>query len=187
PPAPSLPANPAPRAAPAVPFIVSAPSITLNGPVSASNVTFTTDNYTGNATVSSTNDINFATRSFFRPINLGAATDSGSALDFSAAEINSFLTGSAGVLSIGNASAGQVTIQTSIAPTGTQTLALGSGSGISQVASATITVPKLALAAGNGDISLQEDNTVGTLAALQCCTGRTFTFTEAQGALLTIG
>lgn len=170
----------------AVPLDINAPTITLDGPVSAQHVTLTANSINVNAPVTSTTDINVFTRSFFRPINLGVGSDSPASLDFTAAELNNLVTGATNPLRIGSTSSGALTIQGAIAPTGTSTLVLSSGSAVSQAAGATITVPNLALDVF-GNVNLPEANVVGTLAADLCCSGNTFLFANAPATPLAIG
>src|SRR5262249_31301242 len=70
----------------------------------------------------------------------------------------------AGVLRVGDAGSGNVTIDGAIAPANTTTLSLQSGGSIGQNAGATITIANLALRAGT-TINLNQANHVGTIAS----------------------
>jgi filamentous hemagglutinin family protein len=164
---------------------VNGASITQNAPVNVSgSLTVTTDNVTISSTLTVGGNVTFLQRSFFRPVNLGAAADSGTAIDFSAAELNSIVTPAS--LRIGNFSTGAVTIVNPIAPANVGALALTSGSQITQSARATINVANLKLST-SGSVSLPEANSVGTLAGSASGFGGGFSFANAAGTPLTIG
>jgi len=168
----------------AVQLDVNAPTITLDGTVNAQRVVFGTDTINVNALVTSATDIEIFTQSYLRPVNLGVVSDGPSSLDFTSAELNNLVTGATNPLRIGSTSSGALTVQGPIAPTGTQVLVLASGDSMGQAAGATITIPNLAFDV-YGDVNLPEANVVGTLAASLCCSGNTFTFSNAVP--LTIG
>ena len=166
---------------------VQGTSITQNAAVNVSSpLTVTTDNVTINSTLTVAASVTLQPRSFGRPINLGAAADSGTAIDLSAAELNSVVTP---VLRIGSSSAGPVTIVNSIAPAnaGTFTLTSGFGSNITQSVGATLTHPDVALNAFSGSVIMPEANSVGTLAGSASGFGGQFKFANAAGTPLTIG
>jgi filamentous hemagglutinin family protein len=93
-------------------------------------------------------------------ISLGGAENPG-VLAFSAAELD---TVTAGVLKIGDANSGNLTVDAAIAPANATTLSLQSGGSISQGAGDTINIANLALRAGS-TITLGENNNVDTMAA----------------------
>lgn len=161
-------------------------ALTLNGNLSGGDVTLAADAMTVGGNVSSAANISVETRNFV-PVNLGVTTKSGGSLELTAAELNRFapLAGT-GVLQVGSTGNSQLTIQGPIAPTGTQNLVLSSGTGISQSATASITVPNLGIMS-YGNVQLTEGNAVGTLAAQLYTNGATFDFTNAPGQALTIG
>ena len=159
-------------------------SITQNAPVNITGpLSVTTDNVTINSTLTVGGNVTIQPRSFFRPVNLGALADSGTAIDLSAAELNNILT--PGALRIGNFSTGAVTIVNPIAPANVGALTLTSGSQISQSVGATVTVANLKLNT-SGSVILPQANSVGTLAGSSGFGGQ-FTFANAAGTPLTIG
>ena len=142
--------NPGASLTTAAPLAVNAPAITVGGPVSAKNVTFTTDTIAVNSPVTSVTDINISTRSFFRPVNLGVVADGAASLDFTPGELGNLVNGSSNALRI--STAGALTVQGAISRTGTQALAL-SGNSITQAAGATLNVTNLKLTS-SGSINL---------------------------------
>jgi filamentous hemagglutinin family protein len=93
-------------------------------------------------------------------ISLGGTENSG-VLAFTPAELD---TVTAGVLKIGNANSGDITIDSAIAPANTTVLSLQSGGNISQGGGNTINISSLALRAG-GAITLNQNNNADTVAA----------------------
>lgn len=93
-------------------------------------------------------------------ISLGGLENSG-VLAFTPAELD---TVTAGVLKIGNANSGDITIDSAIAPANTTVLSLQAGGNISQGGGNTINIGSLALRAG-GAITLNQDNNADTVAA----------------------
>ncbi|MBJ7418478.1 MAG: hypothetical protein JHC88_24005, partial [Niveispirillum sp.] len=91
-----------------------------------------------------------------RGIDLGSATDSGSGLEISSAELNRV---TAGTIRIGSVSAGAISVTGAIAPTGSSTLHLRSGGVIGQTDA--ITVTNLAVTAG-GVVALSGVNNAVT-------------------------
>ncbi|HEV8517156.1 MAG TPA: filamentous hemagglutinin N-terminal domain-containing protein, partial [Burkholderiales bacterium] len=177
--------NPGATLATTSPLTINAPVITLNGPVNAQNVTFSTDSIAVNSAVTSVTDINISTRSFGRPVNLGVAADSATSLDFTTAELGNLVNGGSNALRV-TATGGALTVQGPISRTGAQSLAL-TGSSIGQASGATLNVTNLKLTGLFGSVILPEANTVGTLAGTAAGVGGQFTFTEAAGTPLTIG
>ena len=111
-------------------------------------------------------------------IDLGGSDASGT-LGLTSDELNKV---TAGILEVGDASSGDVSITTAVAPAGTSTLSLQTGGTITQDAGATIAETNLALRAG-GAITLNEaNNDVTTLAA---SANGAFSYTNANA--LTIG
>jgi hypothetical protein len=161
---------------------VNAAKITQNAPV---NITGALNIVTDTAAINNTLTVGGITsivQRSFRPINLGAAADSGSALDLSAAELNNVVTP---VLRIGNFSSGALSIVNSVAPANAGTLALTSGISIGQSPSATLTHANVAMNAPT--INLPEANNVTTLAGTANGFGGQFLFANAAGTPLSVG
>ncbi len=95
-----------------------------------------------------------------RGIDLGSTGASTSSLDISDAELKKL---TAGTLRIGSSSAGAISISAAIAPTGTDTLHLRSGAGISQTGA--ITVANLAVTAAGTVALAGANNAVTSFAA----------------------
>jgi filamentous hemagglutinin family protein len=93
-------------------------------------------------------------------ISLGGLENSG-VLAFTTAELD---TVTAGVLKIGNANSGDITIDSAIAPANTTVLSLQAGGNISQGGGNTVNISSLALRAG-GAITLNQGNNADTVAA----------------------
>ncbi len=104
-------------------------------------------------------------------IDLGGPGANGTVLGISSPELDTI---TAGMIKIGNSNTGDVTVTSAIAPTGTGTLSIQSGTTISQNSNlATITETNLALRAvtgitltANGSSTAGEGNTVDNLAAI---------------------
>jgi hypothetical protein len=117
---------------------------------------------------------------FGQQINLGGADGVGT-LGLSAPELNNL---NAGLVKIGDARTGITTVSAAIAPAGTTALSIQSGSSITQVGGATISVGSLALRAA-GAITLTEANVVQTLAASVTAPPAALQFSDNTG--LTVG
>lgn len=114
-----------------------------------------------------------------RGIDLGSATDAGSGLEISSAELNRV---TAGTIRIGSSSAGSVSVSSAIAPTGSSTLHLRSGAGISQTG--TVTVTNLAVTAGGAVALASANNAVTTLAATTGSSNGAIAFRDDTGFAL---
>jgi filamentous hemagglutinin family protein len=137
--------------------------LTVSAAISTQNqdITLTADrlNLTGSVDAG-TATATLTTSTAARGIDLGSATDSGSGLEISSAELNRV---TAGTIRIGSSSAGAISVTGAIAPTGSSTLHLRSGGAVSQTGA--ITVTNLAVTAG-GAVSLSGvNNAVTTFAA----------------------
>lgn len=129
--------------------------------VGTGGVTLAADNIALNGTVDA--GTNIATLRQFtngQLINLGGADAIGT-LGLTDAELDQV---TAGVIRVGNANSGVITVTTAINPANSGTLSLQTGTTISQVAGATLTVGNLALRAV-GDVMLTNTNDVTELAA----------------------
>ncbi len=173
---------------------VLAPAITVGGPVNAQSVFLLTDNLNlgPGGMVTSLGNIDLVPGLFlsFLPVNLGVLAHGVGSFDLTSGEVNKFVTGASGALRIGSTRSDLLTIQGAIQPTGTQTLVLSSGNGITQAGGptpGTITVTNLALNVGFGNVNLPQANVVTTLAAQLCCSGNSFTFNNKPVTPLTIG
>ncbi|MFV3074506.1 MBG domain-containing protein [Niveispirillum fermenti] len=114
-----------------------------------------------------------------RGIDLGSTGPSTTTLDISAAEMNRV---TAGTIRIGDAAAGAIVISAAMAPTGSGTLHLRSGSGISQTAALTVT--NLAVTAAGTVVLDNAGNDVTNLAASLTSGG--LTFRDADGFSVSI-
>lgn len=137
--------------------------LTVSAAISTQNqdITLTADrlNLTGSVNAG-TATATLTTSTAGRGIDLGSATDAGSGLEISSAELNRV---TAGTIRIGSSSAGAISVTGAIEPTGSSTLHLRSGGAVSQVG--TITVTNLAVTAV-GAVSLSGvNNAVTTFAA----------------------
>lgn len=103
------------------------------------------------------NRVTLHTRTNNQDINLGAA-DNATRLGLNATELN-FIT--AGILQIGNANAGTITVSDNLAPTNVSTITLFTGAGIADTAGGSLTVSNLRFNA-TGNVTL--DGGFGTLA-----------------------
>ncbi|MBP7334483.1 MBG domain-containing protein [Niveispirillum sp.] len=124
------------------------------------NITLTADRLALTGSVNAgtaTATLTVATAS--RAIDLGSTTNAAGALEISAAELNLV---TAGVIRVGAANAGAINVSQNIAPTGSSTLHLRSGGGISQ--SGSITVSNLAVTAGGTVALASVNNDVTSLA-----------------------
>jgi filamentous hemagglutinin family protein len=146
--------------------------LTLNGSLSGlSGVTLTADRMTINADITATaSSVELKTSTATRLITIGtddvnALTGAAGTLGLTTTEIAHAKAGSSGLLKVGGASSGNlsVTAPLAIASTTAGTLSLQSGGTISQTAASIITVPNLALRAGNA-VTLIELNPVTTVA-----------------------
>jgi hypothetical protein len=118
-------------------------------------------------------------------IDLGSTTDTAAnTLELSNAELASITT--TGVLQIGDATTGDITLTAAVAPTSVGTLSLQTSGGVTQNAGATLTTPGLAIRAVNA-VTLTEANdiTTGALAVNVTAAGQSVAFVDANG--LTIG
>jgi len=111
-----------------------------------------------------------------RVIDLGSATDAGSGLEISSAELNRV---TAGTLRIGSSSVGAISVTGAIAPTGSSTLHLRSGAGISQTG--TISVTNLAVTAGGAVALASANNAVTTFAATTGSSNGAIAFRDDTG------
>ena len=124
---------------------------------------------------------------FFRQRTAGTAIDVGStagvtsSLNLSDAELDRV---TAGILQIGDANSGNITVSAAIDTLNTNVLSLTTGGAISQSAGATITEGNLRVAAA-GAISLTQSNQVGTLAGSTSNAAANFDYTDADA--LTLG
>jgi len=165
---------------------VSGGGLVLNAASSGGDVFLTGNTMTVGGTVSSGSDIDVMPRDFVA-VNLGVSSKGAGTLDLTAAELNRFTPAAGtGVLKIGSTGSSLLTVQGAIAPTGTQTLILESGSGIAQASGATITIPKLGVRS-SGNVTLDKPNLVGTLTAELYSNNASMLFTNAPGAALTVG
>jgi len=96
-----------------------------------------------------------------RLINLGGADVAATTLGLTSAELN---TVTAGTLRVGKNNAGNITVSTTIAPSGTNTLSLITGGNVTQNALAIITETNLAIKSG-GSITLNQNNQITNFAA----------------------
>ncbi|OYQ31708.1 hypothetical protein CHU95_21475 [Niveispirillum lacus] len=95
-----------------------------------------------------------------RAIDLGSTTNAANALEISSAELNQV---TAGVIRVGASNAGAISVTQAIEPTGSHSLHLRSGAGITQTSS--ITVSNLALTAGGTVALAAVNNAVTSVAA----------------------
>jgi hypothetical protein len=135
--------------------------------VTGANVTLAGDriNLSGTVTTPGVAAIHESTSG--RQITIGtddvsAPTASGGTLGLTTAELSSI---TAGTLRVGDASSGNVTVTTILAPLTFPTLSLLSGATVSEAPGTSITIGSLAAQAAGG-INLTTGNQVGTLAAL---------------------
>ncbi len=112
--------------------------------------------------------------------DVNALTASSGTLGITSGELN---TVTAGTIIVGNTSAGNLSVTAAIAPTGTNILHLISNGTITQTTNI-ITVSNLA-AEGAGGVTLNANNSVGTVAGDASGSGNAFSFTNS-GAL-TVG
>src|SRR5262249_32584925 len=96
-----------------------------------------------------------------RTIDLGGTGDPTGTLQLSAAELNTI---TAGILRVGNSTAGNMTLTAAIAPTNASTLSLSSDGAIEQSGTGAVTVTKLAVQGAGGVFLGTNVNTVSTLA-----------------------
>lgn len=119
-----------------------------------------------------------------RPIDLGSTDDPNGSLNLSDDELNQIQTG--GVLQVGDTTAGDILISTTIFPASIFALSLKTGGGITQTAGTHITVPALAVTAVN-NVVLDQGNNIGeALAASVTGDGKSLTFTQGFDTTLTI-
>jgi hypothetical protein len=120
-----------------------------------------------------------------RPIDLGSTLDPTGKLSLSNNELNAIQTG--GVLQVGSAAAGSLLVSTTIFPASVQTLALATGSGITQSSGAVIAAPQLAIRAGDV-VTLDQGNNIGqAMAAAVTGVGKGLTFTQGFVTKLAVG
>jgi hypothetical protein len=114
-------------------------------------------------------------------INLGSATDAAAnTLELSDAELRSVTT--SGVLQVGDATAGDITLTAAVAPTSVGTLSLQTAGGVTQSAGATLTTPGLAVRAANAVVLTgANDITTGALAVDVTAAGQGVAFVDANG------
>ncbi|MFV3130315.1 MBG domain-containing protein [Niveispirillum sp. KHB5.9] len=137
--------------------------LTISAAISTQNqdITLSADrlNLTGSLNAG-TATATLTTSTAARAIDLGSATDAASALEISSAELNRV---TAGTIRIGSSSAGAIGISQAIAPTGSGTLHLRSGAGVTQ--SGAITVANLAVTATGAVALASANNAVTSFAA----------------------
>jgi filamentous hemagglutinin family protein len=166
---------------------INAPTIAIGAPLSAgaSGLTLTTDSLSVGSAVTSGGNIDIATRTFNRPIQLGVAAATGTtALELTDAQLDLLNTPTR----LRFSGAGPITIAGPISPALATTLSLSSSSNnVTQAMGAAITVQNLAVSAF-GLIDLQQANSVDNFAAqLFCCSGGSINFVAAPAKLLSIG
>jgi hypothetical protein len=101
-------------------------------------------------------------------------------LGLTGAELN---TVTAGVLQVGNASAGAMTVSAAVAPGGTPTLDLETSSTITETGAATVTVANLAVRSA-GSVTLTNANVTATVAGVVSNTGQGFTYRDANNLVI---
>lgn len=156
--------------------------LTVNATITTQNqdITLTADrlNLTGSVNAG-TATATLTTATAARGIDLGSATDAGSGLEISSAELNRV---TAGTIRIGSSSVGAISMTGAIAPTGSSTLHLRSGAGISQTG--TVTVTNLAVTAGGAVALASANNAVTTLAATTGSSNGAIAFRDDTGFAL---
>jgi hypothetical protein len=146
----------------------------LNTPPGAA-ITLTADNLAINAAVGAvTATVTLVPFTAGQLINLGGS-DANATLGLSNAELNNI---TAGVLQVGNAAAGNVTVSANIAlnPANMPLLSVSTAGSIT--GSGTVQASNLSLSSGNG-VNLSGANAVGTLAGAVGTAGQTFVFNNA--------
>ncbi|MFY8092497.1 MAG: MBG domain-containing protein [Niveispirillum sp.] len=124
------------------------------------NITLMADRLALTGTVNAgTATATLTTATASRTIDLGSTTNAASALEISAAELNQV---TAGVIRVGASNAGAISVTQAITPTGSNSLHLRSGGGITQ--SGAITVSNLAVTAGGTVALASVNNAVGSFA-----------------------
>jgi hypothetical protein len=144
-------------------------------------VTYTADSMTlsGSSTTTATGAI-----ATLQPNTAGVAINiagGGGTFNLTSAELDTI---TAGILRVGRANSGNVTINGAIAPAGTNSLSLISGGTIAQNAGDTITETNLSVNAVNA-ITLTQANATTTFAGTVSTAGQALQFTNANG--FTIG
>jgi filamentous hemagglutinin family protein len=115
-----------------------------------------------------------------RAIDLGSATDVAAALELSDPELDTI---TAGVVRVGEATAGALTVTAAIAPLNTVTLSLISGGAVTQNPGMTITETNLQVTGAS--VAMLATNAVDTLAGRATGAGNPFSYTDPNA--LTIG
>jgi autotransporter-associated beta strand protein len=139
---------------------LTAETINVNAAINAATtVTLTADTMTIGAAIGASGRVILHPQTAGTAIDLGTKT--AGKLSFTDAELDRV---TAGVLQIGDASAGSISISAAISPAGTSTLALLTGGAIGESGAGTITAANLRLT-GAGGGTLGSANNVATLAA----------------------
>ncbi|MCC7079504.1 MAG: filamentous hemagglutinin N-terminal domain-containing protein [Burkholderiales bacterium] len=164
---------------------INAPAITIGAPLSVgtSGLTLTTDNLSVGSAVTSSGNLDIATRAFGWPVQLGIAAPTGTALELTDAQLDLLSTPTR----LRFSGSGPITIAGPISPGLATTLNLSSSSGnVTAAAGGSITVPNLAVSAV-GLIDLAQANNVDNLAAeIRCCSSGDINFVSAPGKLVNI-